>query len=363
MDILVFKILTDVCFYMAMFMPLFLFGPIWVRVLLFLALASWCVWLLVCWKKRNMEERAHDSLMTEARLLLAAGCIQWLSLGTEIWGRRCVPFFTAFLVLGIFLLRALRLARTGQGRGGFWGRTAGELLAVLAAAGILSSRAVTGGLLYGLKFLYMTLVVPVLELMVRLLAGTLMGISWIFSRLFKDFSYEMPENALDGLMAPEALPGFEGTAASETPAFLKLLGTLAAAAALVLFFWFLYRMLSGRGRETDRRPAGTVRRSQAAPETGKRAGTREYMGDRGVRYYFRKFLKLCIAFQLPADERSASSETVCSDAVCSWGMEEEITALRDMYRKVRYGEKEETEALKREAREIYKKVKKKASER
>ena len=58
-----------------------------------------------------MEERAHDSLMTEARLLLAAGCIQWLSLGTEVWGRRCVPFFTAFLVLGIFLLRALRLAR------------------------------------------------------------------------------------------------------------------------------------------------------------------------------------------------------------------------------------------------------------
>ena len=134
MDILVFKILTDVCFYMAMFMPLFLSGPLWVRVLLFLALASWCVWLLVCWKKRNMEERAHDSLMTEARLLLAAGCIQWLSLGTEVWGRRCVPFFTAFLVLGIFLLRALRLARTGQGRGGFWGRTAGELLAVLAAA-------------------------------------------------------------------------------------------------------------------------------------------------------------------------------------------------------------------------------------
>ena len=82
MHILVFKILTDVCFYMAMFMPLFLSGPLWVRVLLFLALASWCVWLLVCWKKRNMEERAHDSLMTEARLLLAAGCIQWLSLGT-----------------------------------------------------------------------------------------------------------------------------------------------------------------------------------------------------------------------------------------------------------------------------------------
>ena len=44
-------------------------------------------------------------------------------------------------------------------------------------------------------------------------------------------------------------------------------------------------------------------------------------------------------------------------------MEEEITALRDMYRKVRYGEKEETETLKREAREIYKKVKKRASER
>ena len=28
MDILVFKILTDVCFYMAMFMPLFLSGPL-----------------------------------------------------------------------------------------------------------------------------------------------------------------------------------------------------------------------------------------------------------------------------------------------------------------------------------------------
>ena len=61
--------------------------------------------------------------------------------------------------------------------------------------------------------------------------------------------------------------------------------------------------------------------------------------------------------------QAASSETVCSDAVRSWGMEEEITAFRDLYRKVRYGEKEETEAFKREAREIYKKVKKKASER
>ena len=54
---------------------------------------------------------------------------------------------------------------------------------------------------------------------------------------------------------------------------------------------------------------------------------------------------------------------MCSDAVRSWGMEEEITAFRDLYRKVRYGEKEEMEAFKREAREIYKKVKKKASER
>ena len=59
MDMLVFKILTDVCFYMAMFMPLFLFGPIWVRVLLFLALASWCVWLLIQktsangWRREN----------------------------------------------------------------------------------------------------------------------------------------------------------------------------------------------------------------------------------------------------------------------------------------------------------------------
>ena len=66
---------------------------------------------------------------------------------------------------------------------------------MLAAAGILSSQAVTGGLLYGLKFLYMTLVVPVLELMVRLLAGTLMGISWIFFQAFFKgfFPYEMPE--------------------------------------------------------------------------------------------------------------------------------------------------------------------------
>lgn len=139
MDILVFKILTDVCFYMAMFMPLFLSGPLWVRVLLFLALASWCVWLLVCWKKRNMEERAHDSLMTEARLLLAAGCIQWLSLGTEVWGRRWCPVFYSLPGSRDLPFKALRLARTGQGRGGFWGRTAGELLAVLAAAGILSS--------------------------------------------------------------------------------------------------------------------------------------------------------------------------------------------------------------------------------
>ena len=54
---------------------------------------------------------------------------------------------------------------------------------------------------------------------------------------------------------------------------------------------------------------------------------------------------------------------MCSDVVRSWGMEEEITAFRDLNRKVRYGEKEETEAFKREARDIYTNVKKKASER
>lgn len=143
---------------------------------------------------------------------------------------------------------------------------------MLAAAGILSSQAVTGGLLYGLKFLYMTLVVPVLELMVRLLAGTLMGISWIFSRLFKDFSYEMPENALDGLMAPEALPGFEGTAglrnAGVSEAFGNSCGSRSPGFVFLVSVPDAVRPRSGNGR----RPAGTVRRSQAAPETGKRAG-------------------------------------------------------------------------------------------
>lgn len=362
MDILVFKILTDACFYLALCMPLLLFGPFWVRAALSLALAAWCIWVLVCWKRRNMEERAHDSLMTEARLLLLAGGVQWLSLGTETWGRRCVPFFAAFLILGIFLLRILRLARTGQGRGSLWKRTSGELLAVLLAAALLSSRAVTRGVLWGISGLYRLLVVPVLELMVRLLAGILMGISWIFSRLFPDFSYKMPEYALDGLPAPEAVPGLEGTAASELPAALRLLGTLAAVAALLLFFWFLYRLLSSRGRETDRRAAGTIRRSQADPAVRKQDGPRGVIGERGVRHYFRKFLRLCVAFQIPADEKSASSEAVCRDAVRFWGMETEITALRDLYRKVRYGGEEETEALKKEAREIYKKIKKKASE-
>mgnify|MGYP000211154182 CR=1 FL=1 len=86
-------------------------------------------------------------------------------------------------------------------------------------------------------------------------------------------------------MAPEALPGFEGTAASETPAFLKLLGTLAAAAALVLFFWFLYRMLSGRGREIGPEAGRNGEKKPGGSGDGKTGRAREYMGDRGVRYY------------------------------------------------------------------------------
>ena len=42
MDILVFKILTDACFYLALCMPLLLFGPFWVRAALSLALAAGC---------------------------------------------------------------------------------------------------------------------------------------------------------------------------------------------------------------------------------------------------------------------------------------------------------------------------------
>ncbi len=105
---------------------------------------------------------------------------------------------------------------------------------------------------------------------------------------------------------------------------------------------------------------GEVKRSYLRAEDKRVSGKGFWGGERNVRYYYRKYLKLCIQGGLDMESHGVTSEQVHERAANLWGMEEELAKLRTIYLKIRYGKRKESGSERAKAREIYKKVKERA---
>lgn len=367
MDVLLFRILMDGSFFLAIFSPLILMGIPVIKFGLLAVLASWILWLLINRKSRDLAGGVQDIAFLEMKVLAVIQVFELFILGINGWKEQCAPFLVLFAVSAIVLLRAGRLAGGNSdsgtgGRGRFWGVSGLEIAAVIFAALILSSGFVTGTAVGLIGKLYSCIVLPVLLLFLKILAGILWILAPIFSAIFSGVGnqqYEVEVNNATGQMAL----GLDGTEEVSTPFMLKVLGIALVLLVLFLFFRFLYRRLSVSGNGGDRRNAGTVTR-RSLPASERKMGRRIiFDGEKNVRYYYRKFLALCRKYGLIPEEGAVTTEAVHRMAADCWkGEEETLEELRNLYLEVRYGGRKDGDSDRKRAKELYKEVKERAEQ-
>lgn len=352
----------DGSFYLAVFGPMLRSSSLPVRMGLFLVLTAWYLWLSKNWNRRNMIETAREAAFLEAKLLAVIELFEFVLLRSSVWKRSCAPFVLSFIVSGILLLRAARLNRNSKKAGSFWMNSGWELLALLAAAFVVSSRPVSHGIYGLLANCYQLLLLPVIELF---LFGMIRALSWLWpflSSLFSRDNLEMPEASLEiGGVSAEMI--FEGMERADPPKYLKTLGILLLGILLSAFFYYLFRKLSEGSRFSQKEIAGEISRNRMDPDRSEKEPYGSlWIREKNIRFYYREFLRLCLKHGVYQIKENGTTEKIGQRAKAKWGMEAELTELRRLYLKVRYGEKEEDAGEKRRMKEIYKMVKGKAAE-
>lgn len=356
MDMLVLKVLTDGSLYLAVFMPFFVSAPAAGKAGLSAILATWMIWLFFNWEKKGLEGTVSRAVFLELKLLAAAMVFEMTFMGLTAWKQQCAPFAIGFLVGSILLLRGSRLRGSGQKRGVFWGANGLELFSMVLGAVVLSWEPVTRGFLGLLGTLYKTLLLPVIEAFLTAFIKVLMWLAKHLAFLFPG----MPKRIeMDGKISFDGgkLPDLGAAETGQIPFAVKILGVAVLAFAVFLFFRFLFRRLSESGGKAKMYAKGEVKQSFLAAEDRRRFGRGLFDRERNVRHYYRKYLGLCMRSGLDMENHGVTSEQVHERAVGLWGMEEELTAFRTMYLRIRYGKKKESGSERAKAREIYKKVK------
>ncbi len=359
MDMLVLKVLTDGSLYLAVFMPFFISAPAWGRVGLLAILASWVVWLFFNWGKKRLEGTVSKAVFLEWKLLAAAMVFEMVFLGMAAWRQQCAPFALCFFAGSILLLRGSRLQESGQKRGMFWGANGRELFVMLLVAAVLSWKPVIQCFWGLLGTLYQTLLLPVIEAFLKVFIRILMWLAKYLAFLFPGAPEKIKmdeEIFLDGGM----LPDLGAPETGQVPLAVKVLGIGILAFAAFLFFRFLFWRLSESGGRKKMYARGEVRQSYLKAEDRPLSGRGFFGGERNVRYYYRKYLKLCIQGGLDMENHGVTSEQVHERASKVWGMEEDLAKLRTIYLKIRYGKRKESGSEREKVREIYKKVKERA---
>lgn len=350
MTVLILKFLTDLSWYLAIVFPLMVAAPVLLKVILTAVPAAWAVWLMITGRKRDMGGGAQDAILFEGKLLAVAAILELAMLGVSRWQSQCGVFVLAFFVFGILLLRVSRVSEAEQSKAKFLGLNGLYLFLLAVCAFLLSMRPVREAAVSFVSGMYRYLILPVLILMVRALVLVFEILGRFIPALEPLSQYEAELTLETGLEAETAQ-----MTVSETPVFFKVFGILLAAVLGFLFLRYLYRKFSDVGRYDGRDNAGTSVREQLSPDGERQSGWGEFSSERNIRYYYRKFLKLCRKRGL-YPEGIATSQAVEQAARSLW-QEDGLSAFREQYLKVRYGGHKESSEEKKRDREQYRKLK------
>ncbi len=367
MALCILRILVDISWYFAFMMPIVSSVPKWVSGVLAAIPCVWAVRMLIKWNNAlDIAGELPESFVFEVRFLAVASLFELFFLGIPRWQKQCGPFVFAFLAAGILLLRIGRFIResgagtdgqTGQAR--FWTLNLVHVGAALAVAILCVSGTVRHGVAQLVGTVYRVLILPILEGLIFLFIKAVESLTPLLRLIFGDVEQleieppQMNTSAIADDLDPVALQQF--------PAWVRGLGSIILAALAIGLLVWLYRRLSGLASYHIGETAGTAVRSRVAEQSGERPAFKRFGGEKDVRYYYRKFLKLCAARGLTPGA-PVTSGAVCDAAAECWD-EKPLSELRDLYRSVRYGAGPEDTNDRKRAAELYRELKKRSNEK
>ena len=357
MDVMLLRLLLDASFFMAIFNPLISGSNQVIRWGLTAVLAVWLVWIVMNWKKKDLEGRIQDIALTEAKVLAVVQVYEIVLQGFADWQKICAPYVAVFIVVAILFLRAGRLVGGSQEKRKFWSANGVELFLIIGAAFFLSSEAVKGLAWKLLGKFYMTLVLPVLMVFLNVLQAVFMLLEPLIAALFSNVEFAEYEVEVDNRTGQDFLQLTGNEALAETPLWAKIAGIVIVAAIFAVIFYFLYKKLSVAGSGRSRKIQGEVKKSTIAAGERRVSKKPSFFEEKNVRYYYRKFLVLCRKHGLEPESEMVTTEMMRTIAVENWGEEESVDEFTNLYRDVRYGGQKDEESERKTAKALYKKVK------
>lgn len=357
MDVLLLRLILDSSFFMAIFYPLIHERNSAVKWGLLAALAGWNIWLMVNWKKKDLEGIIHDITMKEVKILAVIQVYLLIILGFAEWQEVCAPFVTLFAVTAILFLRAGRLAGGSQEKKKFWGANGVEFAVLLTAAAVLSSDAVKA---VGWKLLggfYMKLIFPIFTALIYMVQLVLMVIGPWIAQFFSEVEFVDNGVEVDNRTGQDFLQLTGNEALVEVPAWAKLAGILLVAAGLGALLYFLYKKLSKGGSGRDRSIRGEIKKTSLAAADKTFLKKPSMFDEKNVRYYYRRFLEFCRKKDLWPESGMVTSEMMQTIVSERWDDRESMEAFTNLYRDVRYGGRNDGEPERATAKTLLKKIK------
>lgn len=363
MDVFILRLLLDSSFFLAIFNPLISGDNRLIQAGLIAVLAVWLVWLVLNWKKKDLEGRVQDVVFTEIKVLAVIQVYELVILGFTGWQEKCAPYVAFFAVMAILFLRAGRLVGGSQEKRRFWGANSVEILAILGAALVFSSDVAKGFARKLLGGFYLKIILPVLSFFLNVLQMVFLLLEPLIAMLFSGFEPAEYEVDVDNRTGQDFLQLTGNETLAETPMWVKVVGVLLVVVVFAVVFYFLYQKLSVAGSGRDRKNRGEVRRSTLGVSDRSTAKKPSIFDEKNVRYYYRRFLELCRKHGLEPESELVTSEMMHQIAVERWGEETAMDEFTTLYREVRYGGRKDEEPERKTAKTIYKKLKSVAESR
>lgn len=356
MDVLILRLLLDSSFFMAIFGHWISGDNTALRFGLPAVLVCWLGWLLLNWKKKDLEGRIQDVAMTEFKILAVVQVYEVVMLGFARWQQVCAPYIVIFVVVFILFLRAGRLVGGSQEKGKFWASNGLELLLLLGSVAIFSSETVKNLAWSLLGKFYMTLILPILAFFLNIIQAVFMFLEpWIAS-FFSGVEFAEQEVELDTRTGQDFLQLTGNEPLAETPLWVKIAGIAIVVVILAIIFFFLYQKLSVTGSGRDRKIKGQVKKTSIGAAERRTEKRRSIFEEKNVRYYYRRFLELCRKNGLEPETASVTSEMMQQIAVENWGEAETVEDLTELYREIRYGGKTDADPERAQAKGWFKTI-------
>lgn len=363
MDVLILRLLLDSSFFLAIFNPLISGDNLFMKVGLMAVLAAWIVWLVLNWKKKDLEGRVQDVVFTEVKVLAVIQVYELVILGFSGWQEKCAPFVASFAVVAILFLRVGRLIGGSQEKGKFWGANSVEILAVLGIVLVFSSEIVKNFAWKLLGGFYLKIIFPILSFFLNILQMVFMLLEPLIAMLFSGLEPDGYEVEVDNRTGQDFLQLTGNETLAETPMWAKVVGVLLIVVVFAAVFYFLYQKLSVAGSGRDRKIHGEVKKSTLGVSERNTVKKPSIFDEKNVRYYYRRFLELCRKHGLQPETDMVTSEMMHQIAVERWGEEASMDEFTTLYREVRYGGRKDEEPERKTAKSIYKKIKSAAEDK